>query len=365
MKPAWYQVSNDQDLPSPALLVYPERIKSNIREMIKMAGGASRLRPHVKTHKCREIVALQQDAGINRFKCATIAEAEMLAECKAADVLLAYQPVGPTISRYLDLIRQFPDVRFSAVVDNIESVIQISKLTQQVGTSLGLFIDLDVGMHRTGIPPGDEVIRLMESIIEAPAVEFHGWHVYDGHIRESNPDQRQKMVASYFEHVADLVLSDQEVEVVAGGSPTFPIHASNTKINLSPGTTLLWDYGYSQTFPDQPFKHAAVLMTRVISKPGPNLVCLDLGHKAVASEMPHPRVYFPGLSEQPAFRTHSEEHLVMELNESRELEVGAVLYAIPMHICPTVALHSDLIVVEHGMAKESWKVYARDRRLSV
>src|SRR5262245_5627838 len=103
---AWYWVSNADEIPSPALLVYPERIEENLDLMIMMSGGVQRLRPHIKTHKLAEVTQMQLDRGVTKFKCATIAEAEMAAACGAADVLLAYQPVGPNVERLLELIRR-------------------------------------------------------------------------------------------------------------------------------------------------------------------------------------------------------------------------------------------------------------------
>ena len=141
------------------------------------------------------------------------------------------------------------------------------------------------------------------------------------------------------------------------------MHALNPQVDLSPGTCLLWDQGYSENFPDQKFLHAAVLITRVVSKPTEELLCLDLGHKAVASEMPHPRVYFPDL-EHVDFLTHSEEHLVIRTPSAINFEVGDVLYGIPRHICPTTALHQELVVIEGGEVVDLWKVVARDRRIN-
>src|SRR6185436_20004725 len=99
----WFSIQNFPDVPSPSLLVYPDRVSENLRRMIVLAGGVNRLRPHIKTHKMPEIIRLQLALGINRFKCATIAEAEMTAACGADDVLLAYQPVGPNGIRVLQL----------------------------------------------------------------------------------------------------------------------------------------------------------------------------------------------------------------------------------------------------------------------
>ena len=152
--------------------------------------------------------------------------------------------------------------------------------------------------------------------------------------------------------------------IIAGGTPTFAIHAAHPEVECSPGTAVLWDAGYSAKVPDLPFQPAAVLLTRVVSKPGGNRICLDLGHKAVASEMPPPRAIFPALPDARAI-AHSEEHLVIESERAGELPIGAVLYAIPWHVCPTVALHSEAWIVKGGRAVERWPIVARARRLTV
>src|SRR2546421_8242383 len=119
MQRGWQLVENVDEVTSPALLIYPERVAKNVRRMISTVNGdVGRLRPHIKTHKLPELIALQMEQGITRFKCATIAEAEMLAGAAAPDVLLGYQPVGPNIERLVELTRRFPKTTFSAVADN-------------------------------------------------------------------------------------------------------------------------------------------------------------------------------------------------------------------------------------------------------
>lgn len=152
--------------------------------------------------------------------------------------------------------------------------------------------------------------------------------------------------------------------LVAGGTPTFPIHASRTDRECSPGTYVFWDFGYGNRFKDLDFQLAAILLVRVISKPGDNRLCLDLGHKAVAAENPHPRVFFPQLPDAIAV-SQSEEHLVIETPRANEFSVGDCLYGVPRHICPTVALHGTVVVVENGRATTRWQVQARERKLTI
>ena len=122
----WYTVDNVADVPSPALLVYPERVAQNIRAALRIVGDARRLRPHLKTSKMSEVVRMHLDEGITRFKCATIAEAEMAARAGAPDVLLAYQPVGPNVARFVRLVQAFPATRFAAIVDDTAMVDALS-----------------------------------------------------------------------------------------------------------------------------------------------------------------------------------------------------------------------------------------------
>ena len=118
MTQPWYKIENAADLATPALVVYPDRVDENLRRMIALAGGVERLRPHVKTHKMPDVVRRKLALGITKFKCATIAEAEMVAQCGAPDVLLAYQPVGPNAARLARLATTYPTTRFSAVADD-------------------------------------------------------------------------------------------------------------------------------------------------------------------------------------------------------------------------------------------------------
>jgi D-serine deaminase-like pyridoxal phosphate-dependent protein len=154
------------------------------------------------------------------------------------------------------------------------------------------------------------------------------------------------------------------VKIVAGGTPTFPVHASRMGVESSPGTLLLWDYGYSSSFKDMDFLYSAVLLTRVISKPSKDLLCLDLGHKAVASEMAQPRVKILGMDNY-IITNHNEEHMVIRTPEAVNYKTGDPLYAIPWHICPTVDRHDTVTVVNNNRATGQWSVEARKRKITI
>jgi D-threonine aldolase len=383
MSERWFEVKNVAEIPSPALLIYSERVEENVRRMIAILREVGRLRPHIKTHKMAELIRLQVGHGIRKFKCATIAEAEMAARHGANDVLFAYQPVGPTITRLLNLACAFPKVRFSCLADNAASLQRLSKAVASHETDsiasilnpraaeplprLEVLIDLDVGQHRTGIAP-EAAFDLYRTLVETPHLIPGGLHAYDGHLHQSDVEERTAACEAALAPVGAL---RQKLEregfpvprVVAGGTPTFPMHAAREDVECSPGTCVFWDAGYARNLPDLKFLPAAVLLTRVVSKPTPNRLCLDLGHKAVASEMPHPRAVFLDLEDAKPV-VHSEEHLVVETPHAARYAVGDHFYALPWHVCPTVALHSEAVVIVDGRAENRWKVVARDRTLN-
>ncbi len=365
----WFQIGNEDEVASPALLVYPERIVSNIQKMITIAGSVNRLRPHVKTHKMTDVVRLQMEAGIYKFKSATISEAEMVASCGVKDILLAMQPVGPNLVRFYMLKQAFPETKISCIVDSQEVILQLSEMAVKTGLETHVWLDVNNGNDRTGIQPGEDAVRLLRKIIDMPALKLEGLHVYDGHIRESDVFQRQKICDDSFAPVINLIdkLGNSEINhlnIVAGGTTTFPVHALRQGVDCSPGTPVLWDYGYSSLFPDMDFLFAAVLFTRIISKPAKNLICLDLGHKAVASEMPQPRIVIPELINYTIIN-HSEEHMVIRTSEADNMNVGDILYAIPWHICPTVDRFDTVSVVNENKVTEQWKVVARNRKITI
>ncbi len=367
MSTAWYEFSNVAEVDSPALLVYPDRAEENVRRMIAIAGGPERLCPHVKTHKLAELVRIQMAHDITKFKCATIAEAEMVASCSAADVVLAHQPVGPKVQRLIQLIKKFPQTSFATIADDESAIRALATAAIQAGVKIKVLLDLDCGMHRSGIAPGPKAAALYRLMASLPGLEAQGLHAYDGHIDDKDVALRTKNCDEAFAAVTTLrrELSDLPVpRIIAGGTPTFPIHARRPGVECSPGTSIFWDLGYGNQCLDLDFLNAALVLTRVISKPGNNRLCLDLGHKAIAAEKPHPRVQFLNLPDAQAV-THSEEHLVIETSHADEFQVGDVLYGIPRHVCPTVALHAEVVVIRNGGATERWKVTARDRKLTI
>jgi D-serine deaminase-like pyridoxal phosphate-dependent protein len=205
--------------------------------------------------------------------------------------------------------------------------------------------------------------------MQVKGIHFMGLHVYDGQHRQADPAEREKACDEAFQAVyglMDMMESKGYARpfIIAGGSPSFSIHAKKMDRDCSPGTNIFWDRGYGLICPEQDFTPAVHILTRVISLPTANRICLDLGHKAVASENElAKRVYFP---DHPELKPvgQSEEHLVMELALGHGFKPGDTLIGIPYHICPTVALHETLIAIEGDNIIGEWRVEARKRKIS-
>jgi D-serine deaminase-like pyridoxal phosphate-dependent protein len=368
-----YTISDTSALFSPALLFYKDLIRRNIARAVEMAGDPTRLRPHVKTHKTREIVALEMEAGILKHKCATLAEAEMLASCGVPDVLLAYSLVGPNCTRLARLVPAYPGCHFSVLADHPATARSLSAALSAAGQRVEVLLDLDCGMHRTGIAPGEGAVALYELLAQLPGLEPAGIHAYDGHHNQESLAERQSAAAK----VLDIVLPLRDALVrkglpvprlILGGTPTFPVYARQDVPGLecAPGTCFLHDHGYGTRFTDLTgFTPAALMLTRVISRPTANRVTLDLGTKAVASDPPAGKrcVLLNVPDYEPVM--HNEEHLVIETPAAERFEPGDEVYAVPTHICPTCALHRQAYVVEDGRVTGQWDIVARDRVLSV
>jgi len=364
----WYELTNADAVATPALAVYPDRVQRNLARLVASIDDVARLRPHIKTHKSPDALHLTLAAGITKFKCATIAEAELLGQGQAPDALLAYQPVGPNAARFVALMQRYPATLFSCLVDNPQAASQLASLGAAAGLTVRVFLDLNVGMNRSGIAP-EAAFELYQHCAALPHLTIMGLHAYDGHIHDEDLATRTARCHAAFAPVealgAQLRTAGFEPVIVAGGTPTFPVHAARPGVECSPGTFIYWDGGYGRAFAEQAFEPAALVLSRVVSLPTATTLCLDIGHKAVASESPlDKRVTFLNAPELRPIG-HSEEHLVVEAGPGHGYQPGDLLYGLPHHICPTVALHESALTVENHHVTGAWPTVARRRTLTI
>ncbi|MDP6443338.1 MAG: D-TA family PLP-dependent enzyme [Pirellulaceae bacterium] len=367
-----YKINDTSQIISPAVVVFESIVDRNLATMVEMAGDVRRLRPHCKTHKMRQVIEKQIQLGVTKHKCATFAEAEMVADAGGADICLAYNLVGPNIDRAIAFRKKYPHVEFSATADHIEPVRRLSAAAAAAGVEVDVLLDIDSGQHRTGLPAGEAGFSLYREIDRAPGLRAGGIHLYDGQNHQTPIDERTAAVRACWEPVAkmrdELVDAGSPVpRIIAGGTGSFPVYAQldDPTIELSPGTLVFFDIGYGELFPDLDFTPASLLLTRVVSRPTPDRLTVDLGYKAVASDPPMgKRVHFPDLPDAEQV-LQNEEHLVLSSTEAERFQPGDELLAIPRHACPTSALHKQVYVVKDGELVDRWDVASRDRWLTI
>jgi D-serine deaminase-like pyridoxal phosphate-dependent protein len=367
-----YQVRSLDSIPSPSLLLFLDVARRNIQHMVEIAGDINRLRPHCKTHKIEEITKMQLEMGMLKHKCATLAEAEMLANAGCEDIFLAYNMVGPNIQRAVKFREKFPNAKLIVTADHPKPTLELAAAMVAANTSVEVAVDIDNGYQRTGIASPAEAAELYQLIDKVDGLELGGFHLYDGQNHQKDLDDRLSAVMKVWEQgqqVRELVQAHglHVPRIVAGGTGSFPVFADieDDAMELSPGTTVLHDCGYQDMFPDMDFTPAALVLSRVISMPGESRLTLDCGSKAIASDPPMGnRLSIPELPDAVQV-IHNEEHLVIETSQADSYEPGDALLLVPRHVCPTSALHQQVYVIENGECVANWKVVGRDRVLTI
>jgi D-serine deaminase-like pyridoxal phosphate-dependent protein len=367
---ARYRVSRIEAVMTPALVVYPEIIASNIERTVELLGGdAGRWRVHIKTAKLGYTLRMMVERGIRNFKCATTLELLVACQCGAADVLLAYPSIGANARRVREIAEQFPRVRISVLAENEEQV------EGWRGSRVGVFLDINPGMNRTGIEESrrGEVISLVRAI-GAGGQQFRGMHYYDGH--HYAPDERERTAAAHegYDRLLIIVKEIERIgvrvpEVVTAGTPTLPCSLSYEGFRsagfihrISPGTVVYSDASSLAQLPKEyGYRPAVLVLTRVVSHPRSGVVTCDAGHKAVSADAGVPTCVVVGHPELTPL-SPSEEHLPLEVEGAAAgPQVGEALYLLPRHVCPTVNNFDDALLVRNGEIESVEKVSARGR----
>ncbi|MBN1345814.1 MAG: alanine racemase [Phycisphaerae bacterium] len=357
-----YFLVNPDDLQTPALLVFPAVIHRNVDRMSSLLGGLDRIRPHIKTHKCKQVIRLLMGRGVSRFKCALVSEARLLIESGARDIQLAYPLVGPAVDRLAELVAEAEGVAVQVTVDDIGSARALEEAFERHDRTIDVLIDLDAGMHRTGIAPGPGAEALARAITAMPHLRLRGFHAYDGHIRESDVDARRPLVAAAMAEPLRMKrwldgegLCEGPARLSTSGTLSFIVAKDIDEIDeVTPGTWVFWDGAYNE-IDGARFEFGGLVASRVVCRPGGNRLTLDAGSKGVSRDLPGPPIVVnrPGLVLGPA----SEEHQTAEwIGEGSVPEIGEVILLAPRHICTTVYLYSHFQVVEGGRVVDRWPI---------
>ena len=367
-----YQLSEAliAQLQTPALLVYLDRVRDNVRRMIAYAGSAARWRPHLKTTKIPEVWNELLLAGVRHFKCATTREAQvlaMLAEAQAVpvDLLIAYPLRGPALQRVAAIAAQSQHTTLSVLVEDPE-------LLPAIAANVGIFVDVNPGMNRTGIPIAD--VAAVLAVVRAAGDRFRGLHFYDGHLHDPDADARRAAIFAGYERLLHLVerLAHAGIstgEVITAGTPAFPDalqfapFANNPAFvhRISPGTVVFHDARSELDNPEIRLLPAALLLARIVSHPAADIATCDAGSKSLAAESGDPCAFVFGNAQLHAM-TPSEEHLPLRCSGPLPPR-GSTVLLVPKHICPTVNLAEQAVLIEAGVAPRIVPVLARGHEL--
>lgn len=355
---------------TPALVVDLDAVTDNIDATVRLLGGEpDRWRPHLKTAKLGAVMRCILEKGVRQAKCSTTLELETACKIGFTDVLLAYPVTEPQADMVRRIASAYPAVKVSVLVEDP------GMLAPWRGSRVGVFIDLNSGMDRTGmLLDGYRQILALALEITAARLRYAGLHFYDGHANAFAPDEAERRVHAGYDRLLDVVKrlrADGIVtpEVVTAGTPAFPhalgyrkFAAAGVTHRNSPGTVVYNDRKSLTQLPaDAGYRPAALVLSRVVSQPGPARFCIDAGHKTVSADAGVPTCEVLGhpdyLPRQP-----SEEHLPVDIQHGARMPArGELVWLLPSHVCPTVNNFDHAVIVSGGAIRRVERVTARGR----
>jgi D-serine deaminase-like pyridoxal phosphate-dependent protein len=346
------------EVDTPALLLEAGALEANIQRMASFfASRSCRLRPHFKSHKCTRIARMQMAAGAVGITCAKLGEAEVLAVAGIRNILIANQIVGRIkIARLVELAKRAAPM---VAADSAVNVRMLSEFASAAGVTIGVLVEVDIGMNRCGVPPGAPALELARLIAASPGLKFEGLQGYEGHLVDlrDEAERREKVCDA----LAVLVETRRQIEragipvaiVSGGGTGTYTFNGDYPGVDeVQAGSYAAMDWWYSDIRPE--FQQAMSILTTIISRPAPDLAIVDVGRKGVGAEFGPPRVKgLPG-ADVPKFG--SEEHTGISLPKGSNLGVGDHIELIPSHGCTTSNLYREFVVHRQGVVEDVWPI---------
>jgi D-serine deaminase-like pyridoxal phosphate-dependent protein len=356
--------SGVEEIDTPALLLDLDVMERNIARMAAAFRGlTAKLRPHAKTHKTPLIAHKQLAAGAVGITCAKLGEAEVMVEGGIRDILIANQIVGARkISRLVSLARHADLI---VAVDDQQNVHDLSHAARAAGVSLRVLVEVDVGMHRCGVAPGEPALSLARQVEGAPGLKFAGLMGYEGHLvfvpsLEERAHRVHADMQTLIDAVSFLEARGLLVDIVsAGGTGTAMLTGRLPGITeIQAGSYVFMDGRY-KTVEGVDFDWALTLLTTVISRPRPDRAIVDAGMKTLTHEFGLPR--FKGREDLELVGL-SEEHGTVKLRDpSVALRPGDRLELIPSHGDTTLNLHDFYYGARHGRVEAVWPIAARGK----
>jgi len=359
------------DLETPVPIVDLDRLERNLDRAARYAAEHRLgLRPHIKTHKSPRLAAEQLRRGAVGLTCATPFEAEVMSDV-ASDILLAYPPVGTLRARRVASLPE--NVRLTVALDSATAADDLAGAARAAERTIAVYVELDLGMHRVGLPVVDDAIALARRVRDAKPLAFGGIAFYPGHIREAVDSQDAKLdnlrtaLSEALERFERAGLSPRSVS--GGSTPTmWRTHEIPGVTEFRPGTYIFNDRTTAEIGACAWEDCALTVLATVVSTAVPGQAVIDAGSKALGREplrgsgggddgfgslLEHPEVVVKGMS---------EEHGVLDLSRtSWRPAVGERVRVIPNHVCIVVHLNDVVFGTRGGRVETSWPVTARGR----
>ena len=352
------------EISTPALIVDFKILQKNIHYMANFAAECGiKLRPHVKTHKCPLIAQMQMEAGAEGICVAKVSEAEVFAASGIKDILIANEIISPEkIQRVLNLNRYSKTM---VVVDSKKNIEDLNRAAEKKNQILDLLIDINVGLNRTGVPPGPPALELAQLIAQSPHLKLCGLQAYEGHLTYikdfAQKEERTKACMESVVQTKELIESEGIVceAITAGGSGTFMITGKYPSITeIQPGTYVFNDHHINSFVPELVI--ALTVLTTVNNLPDKGIVTLDMGSKSMSSDMGMP--LFKGYGKSMKVMALTEEHCQCTYGPNYRFTLGEKIEAIPAHVCTTVNLYDYFYVIDEETLIGRWGILARGMR---
>jgi D-serine deaminase-like pyridoxal phosphate-dependent protein len=341
-------------LTTPALVVDADLLEANLRLLADyFADRICRIRPHFKSHKCVELARRQLAAGrCSGVTCAKLSEAEKLAEGGLDDILVANQVVGPAKARRLAELNKTALVR--CAIDAREQIVELNEAALDAGVTIPVFIEVDVGMKRCGVPPGDPAVELAKRVADAEGLRFDGLQGFEGHmVYVVDKDERDEETRASLERLVETRYAIEEAGlgpcmVSSGGTGTYDLTGNMAGIDeVQCGTYALMDGKYNKVRPE--FRIARWVLATIISAHD-DFVVVDVGLKGIGCDMGSPLI--EGHPEALA-RYTAEEHVPIDHMTGK---VGDQLRLVPLHGCTTHHLHRRMWITRNGVIEDAWDI---------
>ncbi len=349
------------EIDTPTLMLDRAASDRNLERMATFfQNRPAKLRPHFKNHKCVTLARRQLARGAIGMTCAKLGEAEVLVDHGITDVLIANQVVGrPKTAR---LARLATRARIAVAVDHIDQALEISSATAAAGSLVRVLIEVDIGMGRCGVAPGEPALDLARRMVDLPGIEFAGLQAYEGHLvnildRAERARQARAAMQLGIDTRRMFEAAGIPVACVSGcSSATYDSTGTMEGVDeVQAGTYATMDGQYHRLAPE--FEIALSVQVRVISRPTPAKAVLDIGIKGAGCEFGVPAIR--GYPDVEIAYFLSEEHVVV--GNVPDWKIGELVHLIPTHACTTCNLHREIVVYEGGHVVDVWPIEASGR----